>query len=146
MPKTSTNAATGWNDLGREVDRCRRSGMSFALLRFSAADERLTRRHFTHRHNDRRTHAATVQSCVDLLRSAVRSVDHVWMDGTHTYVVLCDTEVRGIKAFLARLSVSAPEIVERSEPASCVFPDDGMTSAALVAALDASQRPDPATF
>jgi hypothetical protein len=144
MRKTWADTATGWTDLGHEVDRSRRCDTSFALLRFSAPTDRPNRRGLALGLNGHRPRATSQPRWIDALRTAVRSIDHVWTDDDHTYVVLCDTDTRGVKAFLARLESIAPDLVEHGELAASVFPDDGMTVAAIVKALDAPrERPRP---
>jgi len=73
-----------------------------------------------------------------VLNSLVRSVDRVWADGSDVYLLLpeCDGE-RGM-GMLARISQPLAELLSEAERAGisrAVFPDDGLTSGALLDTL-----------
>lgn len=72
------------------------------------------------------------------LSSLVRSVDRVWADGSDVYLLLpeCGRE-RGM-GMLARISDPLAELLSEAERAGislAAFPDDGLTSGALLDAL-----------
>jgi hypothetical protein len=137
MRKTSADATTGWIDLHREIDRSRRSGRNFALLRFSGASRRVYVVPSARRQTFLGRGGRALNPLVEVLRDSARSIDHVWGDRDDAYVVLCDTETRGVKAFLARIEAIAPRVVEEHVASSCIFPESGLTADALVSALSA---------
>jgi hypothetical protein len=103
-----------WNDLRRELDRCRRFGREFALVRVPGRDRgRIAR--------------------------LVRSTDYVWSDRAATYVLLPESNTASAEGLIARLQREAPELLPERGVQVASFPEDGLTSGALLSAL--SGRP-----
>ena len=114
-----------------ELDRSRRFGRQFALVCV------LSRRGL----EDRWTSARELAYG---LNSLIRRVDRVWIDGFHVYVLLPECDRTMVEAMLARVREPMDKLLgERgdSEVSFAVFPEDGLTSGALYAALSADQGP-----
>jgi hypothetical protein len=125
---------SGTEELQLELDRSRRFGHRFGLIRISS----------------RRGIESGRSSLHDLghaVNSLLRRVDRVWVDGTGVYLLLPECDRTMVEALLDRLREPLSRLVAGSEaPAvsSAVFPDDGMTSAALLSALkDNRHAPSP---
>ncbi len=119
-------------ELQSELDRSRRFGHHFALIRISS------RREIENKWSSVRDLAYGVSSLL-------RRVDRVWIDGTGVYLLLPECDRTMVEALLDRLHEPLSRLLGesgRSEVSSAVFPDDGMTSGALLGALTAN-RPAP---
>lgn len=110
----------GWDELSRELDRSRRFGRTFALLRIQrpagAGDD-------------------AVRAQVGQLGQVLRSIDHAWMGESAVYVLLPETNREAAALVGGRLERGANQLMPHT--LSIVsFPDDGITAGALLAALD----------
>ncbi|HEY7003671.1 MAG TPA: hypothetical protein VH281_05265 [Gaiellaceae bacterium] len=116
---------SGSEELQLELDRSRRFGHRFALIYISS----------------RRGIESGWSSLHDLghaVSSLLRRIDRVWVDGTGVYLLLPECDRTMVEAALDRLREPLSRLVGDSEPpavSSAVFPDDGLTSAALLGAL-----------
>jgi hypothetical protein len=72
---------------------------------------------------------------VHVLSSLLRGVDRVWAHGENLYVLLpeCDREMA--QAMLSRIREPLAELLHGEEVAVARFPEDGVASGALLAAL-----------
>jgi hypothetical protein len=111
---------SGWERFGLELERSRRHARPLALLR-------LTRR--------RGEGSAAID--LDEVEAQVRAVDVAWSDRRHVYILLPETDRPALSRAIARLAASLPEIAE-AELRLAIYPDDGITSGALISRLDAS--------
>lgn len=117
--------ADAWAEFRRELERSRRYERRFVLVAFSLrAGE-----------NGRRTPGLGAASAVPLVRSLLRSVDHAWASGDLIYVLLPEADRRTAEAFLARLRAHEPALVGLDDARVAAFPEDGVTSGALLAKL-----------
>jgi hypothetical protein len=117
-------------ELQLELDRSRRFGHHFGLICISS------RRGIESRWGSFRDLALGV-------RSLLRRVDRVWIDGTGVYLLLPECDRTMVEAFLERLREPLSRLLvenERSEISSAVFPEDGLTSGALISALKANRH------
>ena len=110
-----------WRDLRREMARARRFGRSFALVRIG----RLPRPGFA---------------------SHLRTVDYAWAADGGTYVLLPEADREAAEGFVGRIRREVPDLVAGSAVSVAAFPDDGLTSGALLQALRVSpeRRREPA--
>lgn len=117
-------------ELQLELDRSRRFGHHFGLIYISS----------------RRGIESRLGSFRDLalgMRSLLRRVDRVWIDGTGVYLLLPECDRTMVEAFLERLREPLSRLLaenERSEVSSAVFPEDGLTSGALISALKTNRH------
>jgi hypothetical protein len=122
--KRSAKDADGWDALRRELDRSRRFGHPFVLLKIRPGTP-----------GSRRRRAGEF---AETIRSHVRSVDLVWARGRSVYALLPETDRGGGAHAVARLWEEVPALRTASAIAFAAFPDDGLTSGALLAALGSS--------
>jgi hypothetical protein len=118
----------GWNELRRELDRSRRFGHEFVLMRM----ERI------HRNGE---------GDVDLarkLRARLRSIDTVWGVRRKAFVLLPESDRDAAIGLLARLQRESPGLLP-DKVRLAAFPADGLTGGALLELLDkpavAAERP-----
>jgi hypothetical protein len=112
-------------ELQLELDRSRRFGHPFALVGIWC---RPTQR-------DRWTFLREVAGS---LNGLVRRVDRVWIQGSGVFVLLPECDRTKLEATLARLRDPVARLLgedARAQVSSAVFPDDGLTSGALLDAL-----------
>lgn len=112
-------ADEGWRELRRELDRSRRFGHAFVLMRMA--------RHWN---------GADV---VRALPSRLRSVESVWGVRKHAYVLVPEADHEIAAALVARLRREAPDLLP-ADVRFAAFPSDGLTSGALLELLDRPVR------
>ncbi len=118
------SAEAGWDELRRELDRSRRYGRTFVLVAITQPPEGAKAR----RRGGQERFAR--------LGSFLRSVDRAWTVGSATYLLLPEcTRMQG-EAFLARVRREAADLLPADGVTMACFPSDGLTSGALLAALD----------
>lgn len=105
----------------RELLRARRRGTPLAVARFpnpggSSVDPR------------------SIQRRVAEFRRHLRRIDLVWVRGTEIYVLLPETDGDAAAGALRRLRDRAPAAFAAIEPVVVLFPRDGLTSGAILAA------------
>ena len=115
-------ARAGWAEFRRELRRSRRSTRPMTLLRTltplgpdavpeADADARSRR---LHQH--------------------LRLVDRTWVDDGAVYILLPETSRAAADALVSRLHTVAPELLP-GDVRMATFPDDGLTSGALISAV-----------
>jgi hypothetical protein len=122
-------------ELQVELDRSRRFGHPFALVGIWCRPKQ-----------ERWTFLREVATALDTF---VRRVDRVWIQGSGVYVLLPECDRTKLEATLERLRDPLSRLLgedTRTEVSAAVFPDDGLTSGALISALRVnrdtmSQRP-----
>jgi hypothetical protein len=119
----ATPARAGWAEFRRELRRSRRSGRPMTLLRTGSA---LT--------------PASAQQVDDLdlrsrgLHGHLRLVDRTWVDDGSVYILLPETSRAAADSLVSRLVTVAPELLP-GDVRLATFPDDGLTSGALISAV-----------
>lgn len=119
----ATPARAGWAEFRRELRRSRRSGRPMTLLR--------TRDAVT---------PESTQAVDDLddrsrsLHDHLRLVDRTWVDDGSVYILLPETSRAAADSLVSRLVTVAPELLP-GELRLATFPDDGLTSGALISAV-----------
>ncbi|OGN88271.1 MAG: hypothetical protein A2X23_04325 [Chloroflexi bacterium GWC2_73_18] len=123
---TLADARIGWIEFDRELDRSRRHAHPMAIVRVpwaAGAPSAPT-------HDPRPAEAAALA-----FGSVLRSADRTWAEGERVFLLLPETDRGRGEALIARLQVETrlpmPDRVRLA-----AFPDDGLTSGALIAALD----------
>jgi hypothetical protein len=128
------HAETGWSYLRTELARARRHDRRFAIVGIpeglwapgvADGDEKANRGLLV---------AATVQTLV-------RRPDRAWVDGRRLHVLLTDCDRQKGLAFLERARASMPQLFSDDRVRLAVFPDDGITSGALLSALEPAEAP-----
>jgi hypothetical protein len=134
------HAESGWGYLRTELARSRRHDRRFALVGIpgdlwspatAGPDEKIERGFDA---------AAAVQELV-------RRSDRAWVDGSVLHVLLTDCDRQKGLAFLARARGAMPRLFADERVKLVVFPDDGITSGALLSGLEhdelAAAEPEP---
>jgi hypothetical protein len=112
-------------ELQLELERSRRFGHPFALVGIWCRPNQ----------RERWTFLREVAGSLDGL---VRRVDRVWIQGSGVYVLLPECDRTKLEATLARWRDPVARLLgedARAQMSSAVFPDDGLTSGALLDAL-----------
>jgi hypothetical protein len=120
--------AAGWSELRRELDRSRRFGREFVLMRME------------------RVHA-NGSGDVDLLRklpARLRSIDSVWGVRKQAFVLLPEADRDVAVALVARLHRESPGFLP-ADVRLAAFPTDGLTGGALIELLDRPSRTEEST-
>jgi hypothetical protein len=117
----ATPARAGWAEFRRELRRSRRSGRPMTLLRTQGPpalaamiDDPDARSRDLHEH--------------------LRLVDRTWVDDGSVYILLPETPRVAADSLVTRLATVAPELLP-GEVRLATFPDDGLTSGALISAV-----------
>ena len=113
-----------WAAFLRELDRARRFERSFVLLRAPLRAPSGDGGTVT---EEARTRA--------LLSIVVRSIDHVWFDDRSVFVLLSESTRATATAAVARLGAAVPQIIALDAVEMAEFPEDGLTTGALLANL-----------
>jgi hypothetical protein len=116
------------HELRLELDRSRRFGHPFALVGIWCRPKQ-----------ERWTFLREVATALD---SFVRRVDRVWIQGSGVYVLLPECDRTMLEATLERLRDPLSRLLGedgRAEVSAAVFPDDGLTSGALLDALNVNR-------
>jgi hypothetical protein len=118
----------GQDALRQELDRSRRFGRSFVLMRFP-----------TPRDATRGTSIADDRPDGELIGMMLRGIDRTWSAGAWTYALLPEATREAALQLTARLRAALPAVTAPSSVEYAEFPKDGLTAGALLANL----RPDP---
>ncbi|MGH2604355.1 MAG: hypothetical protein ACRDQW_08420 [Haloechinothrix sp.] len=124
-----TNPSSRWLPLLAELDRSRRYGRGFALIRIDAVIA-LPRAGLADRRRRRRD-----GSLPERLRTRLRHSDHLWEERGRVYVLLPEADRAGATHALQRVRRVDPELLTATATQVAVFPDDGVTSGALLTSL-----------
>lgn len=107
-------------DLQPEIERARRYGHEFTLVRLPLGDRRDLSEVGPH----------------------LRSTDRAWIDGRDLYVFVPELEGAAVERFIRRLA-DGVAIPQPDEVATATFPTDGLTLPALFAQLHQATRRAP---
>jgi hypothetical protein len=114
-------ARAGWAEFRRELRRSRRNSRPMTLLRTlsplgpdAAPEDPEVRSRHLHEH--------------------LRLVDRTWVDDGAVYLLLPETSRAAADALVGRLQTIAPELLP-GDVRMATFPDDGLTSGALISAV-----------
>jgi len=119
----------GWERFDLELERSRRHERPLALLRIAVPSQTQGRR--------RSVGAADV-------RDSVRVLDAVWSDRDHVFVLMPETDRAVLGRAIGRILARLPSI-DLDAMRVALYPEDGLTSGALIARLEARDaEPRPA--
>ncbi len=120
-----------WDAFRRELDRSRRFGRKFVLMRIPAREMLQATG----------GNASAARGPLGAIPVAFRAIDQSWtMDGS-VYAVLPESDRTAAMALIARLRASMPDAAALDEIQIAEFPGDGLTTGALVASLRAAPAP-----
>jgi hypothetical protein len=122
-------AAAGWAEFYRELARARRFEGQFAIARFSTGG------------------LSDYEALVDLRRelaSISRRIDRLWIDEDNILLLLPGTTQAAAEAALARILERVPAGLA-VDPGVAMYPEHGITSGALIAAVYGSGNEDVPT-
>lgn len=122
VASTRTPARAGWAEFRRELRRSRRSVRPMTLLRLRGPAD------------PEAAIEADLEGLSRRLHEHLRLVDRTWVDDGSVYVLLPESTRAAADSLLARLRVVAPELIV-DDLRLATFPDDGLTSGALISAV-----------
>ena len=129
-PAVEPLKASGMDELRRELDRARRHRRSFALVRLGTRPDA-----------GRSGEASGSDAMAELVGASLRITDRAWRERDGVMIMQPETDRASAEAFAVRLrSLAADRFT--SAISIAVFPDDGLTSGALIDALDRAERGD----
>ena len=120
-----------WEILRTELDRSRRYGHSFVLISLGVSDNAPEE---SNGESDARWNDSG-HSRAQVLAKLVRTTDCVWIDAGLVYVLLPASDRAVGVRFLKRVSEHASWILTSEDVGLVTFPEDGLTSDALLKAL-----------
>ena len=115
-------ARAGWAEFRRELRRSRRSTRPMTLLRTLSPLAPGAGRAEDPESRSRRLH------------EFLRLIDRTWVDDGAVYILLPETSRGAADALVSRLATVAPELLP-GDVRMATFPDDGLTSGALISAV-----------
>lgn len=123
----ATAIQDSWLEFTRELERSRRYGRVFSLVRFSTRPRA--------RNGTGGSHDAAA-SLLEQVASRIRSLDRAWPADDGVFVLLPECERPMAEAFVARLETEAPGLLDQVAVRAVAFPMDGLTTGSLLDALD----------
>lgn len=118
----STATREGWAEFRRELRRSRRGVRPMTLVRLPGPAQADV------------AEAADLSGKARRLHQHLRLVDRTWVDEGSVYVLLPETTRAAADTLLDRLRRLTPEVVPENVRVA-TFPDDGLTSGALISAV-----------
>jgi hypothetical protein len=115
-----TSAESGWAEFRREMRRARRGVKALTILRVP--------------YTDRSLDDASLAARSEAVGSHLRLVDRTWVDDGSIYVLLPESPRQAAESLLTRVRSAAPELLP-ADVRVATFPDDGLTSGAIIAAV-----------
>jgi hypothetical protein len=115
-----TSAESGWAEFRREMRRARRGVKALTILRIP----------FTNGSLDEASLGVRSES----VGAHLRLVDRTWVDDGSIYVLLPESTRPAAEALLTRVRSLAPGLLP-ADVRVATFPDDGLTSGAIIAAV-----------
>jgi len=107
----------GWDEVQRELDRCRRHARPFVLIRIPCTPD------------------GGADTVAEPLRRLLRSIDRLWVADGDLYLLLPETSRAMGEALIARVRRVSPELLQGREQ-MVAFPEDAVTGGALRAMLN----------
>jgi hypothetical protein len=123
------DAGTGWVEFHRELARARRFDRPFAIVRFSVG---------------RSPDQGLLVGLRNEIAAISRRIDRVWIDEDHILLLLPEATEAAAKAALSRVHVGVAAAVA-FEPGLALYPEHGITSGALIAAVYGSGQAEVPT-
>ena len=116
-----TSAETGWAEFRREMRRARRGVKALTILRIPVTDPA-------------GVDDATLAARSEEIAAHLRLVDRTWIDDGSVYVLLPESPRAAADVLLSRIRTVAPALLP-ADVRTATFPDDGLTSGAIIAAV-----------
>jgi hypothetical protein len=127
--------ASGREAFRAELDRARRHRRTFAMARLELADQPVDRV------ADGPSGQGIARATIELIGASLRITDRAWLEDGDAMILLPESDRATAEAFAERVRTAAPGRFT-ARTAFAVFPDDGLTSGALLDALDRGMRGD----
>jgi hypothetical protein len=118
----ATPARAGWAEFRRELRRSRRAARPMTILRLPGPAD------------PEAAEAADLVGQSRGLHEHLRLVDRTWVDDGSVYVLLPESSRAAADSLIGRLRIAAPHLVA-DDVRLATFPDDGLTSGALISAV-----------
>lgn len=119
------DAATGWAEFHRELARARRFDRPFSIVRLAGGHD---------------PDGDALTAARDGVAAAARRTDRAWVDGEDVLVLLPETSPTTVARFVERIEREASVGLTASVAS---FPDDGITSGALISVVYGGSAPVP---
>lgn len=119
---TTMPARAGWAEFRRELRRSRRSVRSMTLLRMPGPAD------------PEAAVAADLEGRSRQLHAHLRLVDRTWVDDGSVYILLPESSRAAADSLISRLRITVPDLLA-NDLRVATFPDDGLTSGALISAV-----------
>lgn len=118
-----------WYPLRYELARSRRYEKDFVLAAGHVGGERGS--------------ARRTKNAVEAYSRVVRDTDAVWEHRGRLYILLAETSIDAASEVVERLGQSLEEELRIRDLQMAAFPDDGVTTAALITATEKQDAPAP---
>jgi hypothetical protein len=123
------DVGTGWVEFHRELARARRFDRPFAIVRFSVG---------------RSPDPGVLVGLRNEIAAISRRIDRLWIDEDHILLLLPEATEAAAKTALSRIHVRVPAAVAFA-PGLAMYPEHGITSGALIAAVYGSGQQEVPT-
>ncbi len=120
-----SDAASGWAEFHRELARARRFERPFSIVRLAGGPD---------------VAGDALTTARDGVAATARRTDRAWIDGDDVLVLLPETAPATVARFVERL---VAEAAAGLTPSVASFPDDGITSGALISVVYGGEAPVP---
>jgi hypothetical protein len=135
QPGPDLLVASGRDAFRAELDRARRHRRTFAMARLELAEPAVDRA------ADGPSGDGIARATIELIGASLRITDRAWLEDGDAVILLPESDRATAEAFAERVRTAAPgRFTDRI--AFAVFPHDGLTSGALLDALDRGLRGD----
>jgi hypothetical protein len=135
QPAADLLLSSGREAFRAELDRARRHRRTFAMARLELADPTVVRA------SDSPGDDGIARATIELIGASLRITDRAWLEDGDAVILLPESDRSTAEAFAERVRTAAPGRFT-ARTAFAVFPDDGVTSGALLDALDRGLRGD----
>jgi hypothetical protein len=135
QPGPDLLVASGREAFRAELDRARRHRRTFAMARLELADPAVDRA------AEGPSGDGIARATIELIGASLRITDRAWLEDGDAVILLPESDRATAEAFAERVSTAAPGRFT-ARTAFAVFPDDGLTSGALLDALERGLRGD----
>jgi hypothetical protein len=121
-PTTATPAREGWAEFRRELRRSRRGVRPMTIIRLPGPADPAA------------AEVVDLEGRARRLHRYLRLVDRTWVDEGSIYVLLPESTRAAADTLLVRLRRLTPDLIQ-DDVRVATFPDDGITSGALISAV-----------